>query len=100
MGIGVKAAGHCMMDNSFLLLIQQLDEPPLVANETVDAMVLCIEVPDNLCLFLKSWKNNAQIEQIIWPKSCPYSITYLIEHSTKIQIEKLMVKVTDVATIN
>src|SRR5665648_950993 len=57
--IGIEAACHCLMNDGLLLLVQQLDEPPLGVDEMVDAAVLCSEILDDGGLF-RDWRNKNQ----------------------------------------
>jgi hypothetical protein len=61
------------MDDDLLLFIQQLDQPPLGVDKTVDAALLGIEVLNDLCLLIPSGDSNTKIKQIAWSESRPYT---------------------------
>ena len=54
--LGIKAPGHGLVDDVLLLLLEQFDEPPLVADEFVGLCCKRINISKNLLLFF--WRRN------------------------------------------
>ncbi len=51
--LGIKPPGHGLVDDVLLLLLEQFDEPPLIADEFVDLGGFPVEKTGDLGLFLK-----------------------------------------------
>lgn len=50
--VGIETSGHGLIDDVLLLLLEQLDQAALVADEPLDMGVLPVEEADDVRLFL------------------------------------------------
>ena len=55
--LGIKPPGHGLVDDVLLLLLEQFDEPPLVADELVELCGFISHEPRN-CLLLFRQRNG------------------------------------------
>ena len=63
--IRVEAAGHGPVDDDLLLLVQELDQPPLGADESVDATIESFdEADDSLLLFVRRHRESDFVEVV------------------------------------
>ena len=54
--VGIEPSGHGLIDDVLLLLLEQLDQAALVADEPVDFVSLPVEETSDLFLFLQGRK--------------------------------------------
>src|SRR5882724_10488587 len=80
--VWIEATGHGPMDDHLLLLVQQLDQPPLGADEAIDAVVeVGKEANDAILLFPGRYldRNRSEVGRVKPIKSTSDSLRSLCE---------------------